>query len=412
MTAIKLKLKLTPSGDIDCNDSALLISTYAQVRGSGEGFDSNSRAALFRLAAALDDKIIAHRASAVAAGGGVYVPPTAAEYDAWMIDPTVSDAADDLEAAVKEMYAHKNLTGTGQGMAQQRAHAKRVILSNTDDTLTQALLLAAAPFPYLSHLQLLPFVRDHDARLGRMPVALLDRPLAFTFCQLWLALTQAIRTHQSTTNSASSRASLFVLPDIYNSLQAHRKALRPGLQRVLAMQLPSSAAVLDVIEAESCMAFISEAAHTKTGNSVIRQVYADVHLLIIKDVEANPSPLTMLRLEPHIEDLRVQFNAKGLDTAAQLRPQVPDMKRQDAQELKRLRALNPAALPPPSDAPSTCPKAYPSAKAHSAAVVDGRKSRDVSENELLSEDEDNALAGSPCSQPLPSLSIPPRVLSF
>ena len=93
----------------------------------------------------LDDKIIDHRASAVAAGGGVYVPPTAAEYDAWMIDPTVSDAADDLEAAVKEMYAHKNLTGTGQGMAQQRAHAKRVILSNTDDTLTQSLLLAAAP---------------------------------------------------------------------------------------------------------------------------------------------------------------------------------------------------------------------------------------------------------------------------
>ena len=80
MTAIKLKLKLTPSGDIDCNDSALLISTYAQVRGSGEGFDSNSRAALFRLAAALDDKVIAHRASAVAAGVGVYVPPTAAEY--------------------------------------------------------------------------------------------------------------------------------------------------------------------------------------------------------------------------------------------------------------------------------------------------------------------------------------------
>ena len=129
-----------------------------QVRGSGEGVDSNSRAALFRLAASLDDKIIAHRASAVAAGGCVYVPPTAAEYDAWMIDPTVSDAADDLKAAVVEMYAHKNLTGTGQGMAQQRANAKRVILSNTDDTLTQALLLAAAPFPYLSHLQLLPLV--------------------------------------------------------------------------------------------------------------------------------------------------------------------------------------------------------------------------------------------------------------
>ena len=412
-----INFKLTQSGDIKYNDDALTITTYGQVRGSGESADSDLRAAHFRLAAALDTRVIAHRALAVAAGGaGAYVLPTAAEYDAWMIDlldPTVSDAAVDLETAVAEMYAHKNLTGTGQGMAQQRAHAKRVILSNTDDTLTQALLLAAAPFPYLSHLQLLPFVRDHDARLGRMPVALLDRPLAFTFCQLWLALTQAIRTHQSTTNSASSRASLFVLPDIYKSLQAHRKALRPGLQRVLAMQLPSSAAVLDVIEAESCMAFISEAAHTKTGNSVIRRVYDDVHLLIIKDIEANPSPLTMLRLEPHIEDLRVQFNAKGLDTAAQLRPQVPDMKRQDTQELKRLRALNPAALPPPSDAPSTCPKAYPSANAHSTAVVEGRKSRDASENEFLSEDEDSALAGSNCFQPHPpSFSIPPRVLSF
>jgi hypothetical protein len=75
------------------------------------------------------------------------------------------------------------------------------------------------------------------------------------------------------------------------------------------------------------------------------------------------------------------------------------------------------------------PAAHPSATAHSAAVVEGRKSRDhgcafaaqrgpagevdVSENEFLSEDEDNALAGSPCFQPpLPSLSIPPRVLSF
>ena len=55
-----------------------------------------------------------------------------------------------------------------------------------------------------------------------------------------------------------------MLPDIYDSLQAHWKALRPGLQRVLAMQLASSAAVLDVIEAESCMAFISAAAHAKT----------------------------------------------------------------------------------------------------------------------------------------------------
>jgi hypothetical protein len=60
MTAIKLKLKLTPSGDIDLNDDALAISTYVQVRGSIEGVDSDLRAALFRLAAALDDRVIAH----------------------------------------------------------------------------------------------------------------------------------------------------------------------------------------------------------------------------------------------------------------------------------------------------------------------------------------------------------------
>ena len=129
-------------------------------------------------------------------------------------------------------------------------------------------------------------------------------------------------------------------PDIYDSLQAHRKDFQPGLQRVLAMQLVSAAAVLDVIEAESCMAFISAAAHSKTGSSVIRRVYEDVHLLIIKHLETNPSPMTMVRLEPH--DLRVKFNAKGLDTAAQLCSQVPD-KRQDAAELKRLRALTQAA---------------------------------------------------------------------
>ena len=60
------------------------------------------RAALFRLAAALDERVIAHRASAVAACVA-YIPPTAAEYDAWMLDlgdPAVSDAAVDLETAV------------------------------------------------------------------------------------------------------------------------------------------------------------------------------------------------------------------------------------------------------------------------------------------------------------------------
>jgi hypothetical protein len=31
MTDIKLQLKLTPSGDIDCSDGALVISTYVQV---------------------------------------------------------------------------------------------------------------------------------------------------------------------------------------------------------------------------------------------------------------------------------------------------------------------------------------------------------------------------------------------
>ena len=75
----------------------------------------------------------------------------------FLLLPTVSDAAVDLETAVAGMYAHKNLTGNAQGMAEQKANTKRVMLSNTDDTLTQALLLAVAPFPYLSHLPLLPF---------------------------------------------------------------------------------------------------------------------------------------------------------------------------------------------------------------------------------------------------------------
>ena len=107
VTAIKLKLKLTPSGDIDFNDVALVIFTYVQVRGSIEGVDSDLRAALFRLSAALDDRVIAHRASAVATGGGTYVPPTAAEYDASMVDlgTAVSDAAVDLDTAVTSMYA-------------------------------------------------------------------------------------------------------------------------------------------------------------------------------------------------------------------------------------------------------------------------------------------------------------------
>ena len=118
MTAIKLKLKLTPSGDIDFNDVALVIFTYVQVRGSIEGVDSDLRAALFRLAADLDDRVIAYRASAVAAGVGVYVPPTAAEYDAWMIDPgsAVCDAAVDLDPAVTSMYAHRKLVGSAAGM--------------------------------------------------------------------------------------------------------------------------------------------------------------------------------------------------------------------------------------------------------------------------------------------------------
>jgi hypothetical protein len=79
----------------------------------------------------------------------------------------------------------------------------------------------------------------------------------------------------------------------FDSLQQHRKDLRPGVQRVLAMQLASAAAVWDVIEAESCMAFISAAAHSKTGSSAIRQVYDNVYLAIIKDIEANPTHLTL-----------------------------------------------------------------------------------------------------------------------
>ena len=132
-----INFKLTQSGDIKYNDHALTITTYGQVRGSGESADSDLQAAYFRLAAALDTRVIAHRALAVAAGGaGAYVLPTSAEFDAWMIDlldPTVSDAAVDLETAVAEMYAHKNLTGTAQGMAQQKANAKRVMLSKEDD---------------------------------------------------------------------------------------------------------------------------------------------------------------------------------------------------------------------------------------------------------------------------------------
>jgi hypothetical protein len=181
------RVKLTSSVDIEYNDNALTIQTYGQVWGSGNSADSDLRAALFRLAAALDTRVITHRALAVAAGAGPYLPPTPAEYDAWMVDlvdPTVSDSAVDLETAVVGMYAYKKLTGSAQGMAQQKSNAKRLILSNTDDTLTQALLLASAPFQYLSHLQLMLFVRQHVSHLGRMTVALLDSPLVFTFCQL------------------------------------------------------------------------------------------------------------------------------------------------------------------------------------------------------------------------------------
>jgi hypothetical protein len=178
--SIPIKLLLTSSGDIDyyCdNDNALAISTYVQVQGSGEGADSDLRAALFRLASALDKRVasVTHRASAVAAGGA-YTPPTSAEYDACMIDfsdPAVSDTAVDLETAVTSMLAQKKLICLAAGMAQQKANVKRVMLSNTDDTLTHALLAAAAPFPYLSHLPLLPFVRDHSKCFGRMPVNLL-----------------------------------------------------------------------------------------------------------------------------------------------------------------------------------------------------------------------------------------------
>ena len=66
--------------------------------------------------------------------------------------------------------------------------------------------------------------------------------------------------------------------------------IRPGVKRVEAMQLASASAVLDVIEAESCMAFISEAAHSKTGSGAIRRVYDDVYMAIIKDIEANTFP--------------------------------------------------------------------------------------------------------------------------
>ena len=80
------------------------------------------RAVLFRLAAALDTRVIAHHALAVGAGGP-YIPPTAAEYDAWMVDlvdPTVSDAAVDLDSdtTVTSMYVHKKLTGAAAGIAQ------------------------------------------------------------------------------------------------------------------------------------------------------------------------------------------------------------------------------------------------------------------------------------------------------
>ena len=87
MTTIKIKLKLNSDLHIDLHDGALAISTYAQVRGSADGVDADLRAALFRMAAALDDRVVAHRANAVAAGGGAYVPPTDAEHDAWAVAP-------------------------------------------------------------------------------------------------------------------------------------------------------------------------------------------------------------------------------------------------------------------------------------------------------------------------------------
>ena len=69
MTAVKIKLKLTSDLHIDLHDGALAISTYAQVRGSADGVEADLRAALFRMAAALDDRVVVHRANAVAAGG-------------------------------------------------------------------------------------------------------------------------------------------------------------------------------------------------------------------------------------------------------------------------------------------------------------------------------------------------------
>ena len=54
-------------------------------------------------------------------------------------------------------------------MAQEKVTAKKISLSNTNDTLTNALLAAVAPFSYLAHLPLLPFVRAYQFRFGRMP---------------------------------------------------------------------------------------------------------------------------------------------------------------------------------------------------------------------------------------------------
>ena len=96
------------------------------------------------------------------------------------------------------------------------------------------------------------------------------------------------------------------------TLIQHQTNDDPASDQLEALKTTTSEQLLDVLKAMSSISFIAAQAADRTGNKRIRDAYQRIYTSIMKDMDVDPQPFTMIRLSKFQEHLRIELSTNNL----------------------------------------------------------------------------------------------------
>ena len=224
-------------------------------------------------------------------------------------DPASYTAEEDFKEAMEDWFARARLTGKADAIAQRKRNMQTTAVTRVNGDLVNAILAVTNKVPQLAHCKELLSIKKQTQSYSQLEPAQIANfhllPLADLLKTiLWVA--------RSGTGQGKEYLDIFAQFDLTMTLIQHQTNVDPAFDQLEALKTTTSEQLLDVLKAMSSISFIAAQAADRTGNKRIRDAYQRIYTSIMKDMEVDPQPFTMIRLSKFQEHLRIELSTNNL----------------------------------------------------------------------------------------------------